>query len=262
MTDPQLAVKVADVSKRYRIGKKAGSGSLYDRIGSSFSRGDKNGTQPVVWALRNVSLEVPKGHVIAFIGRNGSGKTTLMKILARVTHPTEGYAEVRGRVGAMLQAGAGFHMELSGRDNIALSGSILGMSKREIMSLQQSIIDFAAIGDFLDTPVKFYSSGMHMRLAFSVSAHLPCEVMIIDEALSVGDLTFQVKCQERIKQVVNEGRTVLFVSHAMPAVRSLCDQTVVLDKGNMKFVGDTEEAIRYYTEEVLHVSMDTIEKTL
>jgi lipopolysaccharide transport system ATP-binding protein len=251
------AIRVAGVSKRYRIGRKAGSGSLYDRIGGVFSRSDNVG-QPVVWALQNVSLDIPKGHVMAVIGRNGSGKTTLMKILARVTHPTEGYAEVRGRVGALLQAGAGFHPELSGRDNIALSGAILGMSKREIMGLQQTIIDFAAIGDFLDTPVKFYSSGMHMRLAFAVSAHLPCEVMIIDEALSVGDQAFQNKCNERLKQVTSEGRTVLFVSHSMTAVKTLCSEAAVLDKGTLKYIGPTDEAIRYYMEEIMHIALEDV----
>ena len=258
MNEP--AIRVSNVSKRYRIGRKAGSGSLYDRIGGVFSRSEKV-AQPMVWALQNVSLEVPKGEVVAVIGRNGSGKTTLMKILARVTHPTEGYAEVRGRVGAMLQAGAGFHQELSGRDNIWLSGSILGMSKREISDLQQVIVDFAAVGDFLDTPVKFYSSGMHMRLAFAVSSHLPCEVMIVDEALSVGDQAFQIKCQERIKELTREGRTVLFVSHSMTTVRSLCQEAIVLDRGTMKYIGPTEEAIRYYTEDLLHVSMDSIQAT-
>jgi len=251
----QMGVSARGLSKRYHIGAKPGTGSLYDRLGRLAGRaaGRTVDPHPTIWALRDVTFDVPVGSVLGVVGRNGSGKSTLMKILARVTAPTEGLAETTGRVGALLQVGAGFHPELTGRDNIGLSGAILGMSREEIASVQDDIIEFAAIGKFLDTPVKHYSSGMHMRLAFSVSAYLSAEIMLVDEVLAVGDALFRKKCHDRILKLVGEGRTVLFVSHEMDSVRLLCSSAIVLDSGRMRFHGETEEAIEFYQTEVLRI---------
>lgn len=247
------AVLVKGVGKRFRIGTLPATGGLVGSLRRSLHLGDAGASEPrpEVWALRDVNLEVPAGRVLGVIGRNGSGKTTLMKIIARVTAPTEGVVETRGRVGAMLKVGTGFHPELSGRDNIALSGAILGMSRQEIAAVEDGIIRFAEIDRFLDTPVKHYSSGMHVRLAFGVSSHMPASIMIIDEVLSVGDGPFQKRCQGRISAMVEEGRTVLFVSHNMNSVRTLCEDAVVLDAGNVRFSGDVDSAIRFYEEEIL-----------
>jgi ABC-type polysaccharide/polyol phosphate transport system ATPase subunit len=201
--------------------------------------------------IDHASVAIPEGARVGVVGRNGSGKTTLMKILSRVTAPTEGRAIVRGRVGALLQVGTGFHPELSGRDNIGLSGAILGMSQQEIQRYHEAIVEFSEIGDFLDTPVKHYSSGMFSRLAFSVSAHLPSEVLLVDEALSVGDAAFREKSKRRIREVVTAGRTVLFVSHTAETVVELCDSAIVLDAGRLMFWGDTVEAITVYERDIL-----------
>lgn len=250
MTDALVAVATDNLSKQYHIGATPGAGRLYDRLAALVSPARTNERQ-MIWALRDVSFHVTRGSVLGVIGRNGSGKSTLMKILARVTVPTEGLAMVAGRVGALLQVGTGFHPELSGRDNISLSGAILGMTREEIGAVEQQIVDFAEIGKFLDTPVKHYSSGMYLRLAFSVSAHLAAEVMLIDEVLSVGDAEFQKKCKARIRELVADGRTVLFVSHTMDSVRQLCDSTLVLEQGRVVFSGKTKEGIDYYTREVV-----------
>ena len=254
MTATSLAVRVRGLGKQYRIGALKSSGAAYDAIGRRVGRSRTSqapeGT-PTIWALRDIDLDVSHGQAVAVIGRNGSGKSTLMKILARITAPTEGMAEVQGRVGALLQVGAGFHPELSGRDNIALSGAILGMSRAEIAAAEPAIVDFAEIGPFLDTSVKHYSSGMYMRLAFSVSAHLSAEVMLVDEVLQVGDATFQQKCQQRIRELVGAGRTVVYVSHNLSSVADICDAAVVLDGGRLRFSGDTAEAVRFYEQEVL-----------
>ncbi len=247
------AVSVRRLGKRYHIGAKPGAGSLYDRLARLGQRaaGKQLDPHPSIWALRDVSFDVAPGSVLGVIGRNGSGKSTLMKILAKVTSPTEGEAVVRGRVGALLQVGTGFHPELTGRDNISLSGAILGMSRAEIAALQDRIIDFAEIEDFLDTPVKHYSSGMYLRLAFSVSAHLRAEIMLVDEVLAVGDTAFQQKCRKRIRELVEEGRSVLLVSHQMDSIRRMCDLAVVLDQGSMLTYGDTSDAIAYYHRSVV-----------
>jgi lipopolysaccharide transport system ATP-binding protein len=248
-----VAVSVRGLGKRYRIGVRPGSGGLYDQVGRVMHprRDAADEDASTLWALRDVTFDVPPGNVMGLLGRNGSGKTTLMRILARVTAPTEGSAMVRGRVGALLQVGAGFHPELTGRDNIALSGAVLGMSKGEISAVQDRIVAFAEVDRFLDTPMKYYSSGMFMRLAFSVSAHLPAEVMLVDEVLSVGDAAFQEKCADRIRTLVGEGRTILFVSHSITSVRSLCDLGVVLQAGRALFVGPATEAADRYEREVL-----------
>jgi ABC-type polysaccharide/polyol phosphate transport system ATPase subunit len=255
MTQPTHAVRVKAIGKRYEIGTQRASGQLYDRLGSAMkmlTRRRRPDGAHAIWALRDVSFEVPRGHVMGIIGRNGSGKSTLMKLLARVTFPTEGRAEVFGRVGALLQVGAGFHPELSGRDNIVLSGAILGMSHAEISALEDQIVDFSEIEEFLDMPVKHYSSGMYLRLAFSVSSHLAAEVMLIDEVLSVGDAAFQEKCRQRIQTIVGEGRTVMLVTHSMASVRSTCDSALVLDGGHVRFIGKPDEAAAYYESEILH----------
>lgn len=249
-----IAVRAESIGKLYHIGAVPGSSTIYERAARvvGFNSGaPPRDEDPTVWALRDISFDVARGEVLGVLGRNGSGKTTLMKILARTTAPTEGQAETYGRVAALLEVGTGFHPDLSGRDNIALSGAILGMTRDEIKAAYDAIIDFAEIGRFLDTPVKHYSSGMYLRLAFSVSVHLAAEIMLIDEILAVGDAAFQQKCQERIRQTVATGRTVLFVSHSMVAVEALCDRALVLDAGRIRYSGDTRTAIDFYTSEIL-----------
>src|SRR6185437_6120005 len=193
-----------------------------------------------------ISFEVERGQVVGIMGRNGSGKSTLMKILAQVTTPTEGEADVYGRVGALLEVGMGFHPELTGRENIYLCGAILGMSQREIAKAEPGIVDFAALNQFIETPVKRYSSGMFMRLAFSVSAHLSAEIMLIDEILAVGDVDFQTKCLGRMRMLAQDGRTVLFISHDPASIAALCHWAIVLDHGRMVFQGATSGAIAAY----------------
>jgi lipopolysaccharide transport system ATP-binding protein len=237
MSDPpELAVSVSGLGKQYHIGR-ARAGSLYDRIGR---RRPGNGAD-TIWALRDVTFDVPRGQVFAVLGRNGSG----------VTAPTEGEVRTWGRIATLLQAGAGFHPELTGRDNIGLSGTILGMSRAEVDAVADQIIDFADIPGFLDTPVKHYSTGMHMRLAFSVSAHMDADIMLIDEVLQVGDAAFQKKCQQRIRELVSQGRTVLFISHSMASVRQLCDSAIVLNRGQVVFGGETDAAVDFYEKEIL-----------
>ena len=203
-------------------------------------------TRDEFWAVRDLSFEVSDGEVFGIIGRNGAGKSTLLKILARIVEPTEGRARVRGRVGTLLEVGAGFHPELTGRDNVYLSGAILGMSRREIMRRFDEIVAFSGVERFLDTPVKRYSSGMYLRLAFSVAAHLEADILVVDEVLAVGDAEFQQKCLGRMEEVAGSGRTVLFVSHNLAAVHSLCTRAAVLDGGRFVHQGDVEECIRHY----------------
>lgn len=198
------------------------------------------------WALRDVSFEVGSGEVVGIVGRNGAGKSTLLKILSRITEPTSGRAELRGRVGSLLEVGTGFHPELSGRENVYLNGAILGMSRREIARKFDEIVAFAEINRFLDTPVKRYSSGMYVRLAFAVAAHLEPEILIVDEVLAVGDMEFQKKCLAKMNDISRSGRTILFVSHNMAAVQNLCDKAVFLSKGRVEYVGPTEEALSCY----------------
>jgi lipopolysaccharide transport system ATP-binding protein len=247
----QLALALRGIGKRYQIGGGSRHATLYDRIGGLV--GGPVVREPAAggeefWALRDIGFEIARGEVVGILGRNGSGKSTLMKILAQVTNPTEGEADLYGRVGALLEVGMGFHPELSGRENIYLSGAILGMTRGEIAAAAPRIIDFADIERFIDTPVKRYSSGMFMRLAFSVSAHLEAEIMLVDEVLAVGDAAFQAKCQERIHELSRGGRTVLFVSHGMESVAALCDWAIVLDSGRMVYRGDTPDAIATYLE--------------
>ena len=261
MTTQANAIEVRNIGKRYRIGEARGHGRLMDRTARLLRRApSQSKEEAVVWALHDVSFDVSQGQVKGVLGRNGSGKTTLMRVLARVTSPTTGRATVRGRVGALFQVGAGFHPELTGRDNIALSGAILGMDADRTESLFEQIVEFSEIGDFLETPVKHYSSGMYTRLAFSVSAYLDAEVMLVDEVLSVGDTRFQTKSRARIREIVGDGRTVLYVSHNMEAVETTCDSAMVLEEGRVAFDGSTKEAIDYY-QELNKMARSTVRKT-
>jgi lipopolysaccharide transport system ATP-binding protein len=202
-----------------------------------------------LWALRDVSFEVKRGEVVGIIGRNGAGKSTLLKMLARITYPTSGRAVVNGRVGSLLEVGTGFHPELTGRENIYLNGTILGMTKAEVDRKFDEIVDFSGVEKFIDTPVKRYSSGMRVRLAFSVAAHLEPEILLIDEVLAVGDAQFQKKCLGKMGEVAKSGRTVIFVSHNMAAVKSLCQRCIVLSSGQTSFEGATDEAIASYAQQ-------------
>jgi homopolymeric O-antigen transport system ATP-binding protein len=204
-----------------------------------------------VWALRDVSFEVARGDIIGIIGKNGAGKSTLLKILSRITEPTLGKVTIEGRVASLLEVGTGFHPELSGRENIFLNGAILGMSRKEIKREFDAIVSFAEVERFLDTPVKRYSSGMYVRLAFAVAAHLESDILIVDEVLAVGDAAFQKRCMGKMKEATGAGRTVLFVSHSMGAVATLCKTAVLLDEGTVKAIGPAEKIVSYYLEQLL-----------
>ena len=252
--DKDLAIEIKDIGKRYRIGVAERSDTLRDvitngtaKLGQVFSgQRSPHLTSQYVWALRHVSFEVKKGTALGIIGRNGAGKSTLLKILSRVTDPTEGQGELRGRVGSLLEVGTGFHAELSGRENIYLNGAILGMTKKEIDARFDQIVDFSEIGQYIDTPVKRYSSGMYLRLAFAVAAHLEPEILVVDEVLAVGDADFQRKCLGKMSDVAGEGRTVLFVSHNMSAIQRLTQECLVLDKGQVLMRGPSEQAVDFY----------------
>ena len=245
------AVRVDSLSKQYVLGQWRAHDTLRDHLAhafSVFSRAPRERQRPqTIWALRDVSFDVPRGEVVGIIGNNGAGKSTLLKILSRITEPTSGYAEIHGRVGSLLEVGAGFfHPELTGRENIYLSGAILGMKKSEIDRKRDGIIEFAGIGPFIDTPVKRYSSGMNMRLAFSVAAHLDQEILFVDEVLAVGDAEFQRKCLGRMGEVSREGRTVLFVSHNMAAITHLCPRTLWLKGGRIQADGASTDVVSAY----------------
>jgi homopolymeric O-antigen transport system ATP-binding protein len=256
-----VAIQSARLGKQYRIGArqkyKALRDTLTDAIAFSIRRGrtflstreNTRQTTNAIWALKDVSFEIKQGEVVGVIGRNGAGKSTLLKILSRITEPTEGYVDLHGRVGSLLEVGTGFHPELTGRENVYLNGSIIGMKKREIDRKFDEIVAFAEIEQFLDMPVKYYSTGMYMRLAFAVAAHLEPEILLVDEVLAVGDAAFQKKCIGKMRGIANEGRTVMFVSHNMPAVRSLCQQCMVIDKGRVALVGSVDDGIKYYLSE-------------
>ncbi|PTY05452.1 ABC transporter ATP-binding protein [Opitutaceae bacterium EW11] len=250
-------IEVRGISKKYRLGK-LGMTSFRDEMQNLVNRfRSKPDPMPSpkrevtdFWALRDVSFDVEPGQVIGIIGRNGAGKSTLLKILSRITEPTTGEIKIRGRIASLLEVGTGFHPELSGRENVFLNGAILGMTRSEIRNKFDAIVDFAEISQFIDTPVKRYSSGMYVRLAFAVAAHLEPEILIIDEVLAVGDQAFQQKCLGKMQQVANsDGRTILFVSHHMPAVRRLCERCVVLSKGLATPPIDVESAIDHYNRE-------------
>src|SRR5260370_23391541 len=227
-------MRAQGLSKRYQIGQLERENALRNVLGPILRapwKLLKREKKETFWALRNVDLKVKQGEVLGLIGRNGAGKTTLLKILSRITRPTTGWAEIYGRVGSLLEVGTGFHPELSGRENTFLSGAILGMSKREIERKFDEIVAFAEIEKFIDMPVKHYSSGMYVRLAFSVAAHLDPVILLVDEVLAVGDINFQKKCLGKMGEVAKGGRTVLFVSHHMPSVTRLCGRGLLLDNG-------------------------------
>lgn len=246
-------IRVESLSKRYRIGARHESyGTLRERIAAMvrmpLDRLSQNGkaTNDVIWALKDVSFEVQQGETIGIIGRNGAGKSTLLKVLSRITEPTSGRAMIWGRIASLLEVGTGFHPELTGRENIYLNGAILGMTRRDIQQRFDEIVAFAEIEKFIDTPVKRYSSGMYVRLAFAVAAHLEPEILVVDEVLAVGDAAFQKKCLGKMGEFANDGRTVLFVSHNMAAVSKLCLRTILLDSGRIEVEGPTNEVVDKY----------------
>ncbi|MCX6055485.1 MAG: ABC transporter ATP-binding protein [Chloroflexi bacterium] len=246
-----FAIKVDDIGKQYKIFLETNRyQTLREKIVDTLKSPLKALLNPTgsetFWALRNISFEVPKGMVMGVIGKNGAGKSTLLKILSRVVEPTEGYAEIHGRVGSLLEVGTGFHPELTGRENVYLNGAIIGMHRKEIDKKFDEIIAFSEIEKFIDTPVKRYSSGMYMRLAFAVSAHLEPEILIVDEVLAVGDAEFQKKCLGKMSDVAGEGRTVLFVSHNMSAVTRLTKECIILEHGKITMRAPSHEAVDYY----------------
>ena len=256
------AIRVNNLSKRYRIGfEKQARDTLAEVISDWVTQPIKNFRRlrnltqfdqdfqeqdDIIWALRDVSFEIKPGEVIGVIGKNGAGKSTLLKILSRITYPTGGIVELNGRVSSLLEVGTGFHPELTGRENVFLNGTILGMTRQEIDRKFEEIVDFSGISKFIDTPVKFYSSGMGVRLAFSVAAHLEPEILLIDEVLSVGDAAFQKKSLGKMEEVSQQGRTVLFVSHNMGAVRSLCSRGLLLEEGTLTMDAEVDSVINQY----------------
>jgi lipopolysaccharide transport system ATP-binding protein len=260
MTD-NFAIKAVNLGKQYHIASARrasyktfreavvrAAGAPIRRIGH-LMRGQLEaaaGRNEKFWALRDVSFEIQPGEVVGIIGRNGAGKSTLLKILSRITEPTAGYADITGRVGSLLEVGTGFHPELTGKENVYLNGAILGMTRSEITRKFDEIVDFSAVEKFIETPVKHYSSGMRLRLAFAVAAHLEPEILIIDEVLAVGDAAFQRKCLDKMQNISEHGRTVLFVSHNMPAITRLCERTILLDQGNVIADGPSETVVGAY----------------
>jgi lipopolysaccharide transport system ATP-binding protein len=251
VSEPLLVVE--NIGKRYRLTRRAAATTVTDaardglaRLRNRWIARDADGEQEF-WALRNVSFELRHGDVLGVIGPNGAGKSTLLKILARITEPTEGCASIEGRVGSLLEVGTGFHPELSGRDNVYLNGALLGMRRREIASKFDEIVEFSGIGRFIDVPVKRYSSGMHVRLAFAVAAHLEPEILLIDEVLAVGDQAFQKRCLGRMSEIAHGGRTILYVSHNLASVAALCTQACLLEHGTVVQRGSVDSALsRYY----------------
>lgn len=257
-----IVLRVENLSKQYRLGQ-VGTGTISHDLNRAWARirgkedpylkvGDTNdrskvGASDYVWSLKDINFEVRQGEVLGIIGKNGAGKSTLLKILSQVTTPTLGQIKVKGRIAALLEVGTGFHPELTGRENIFLNGTILGMSKTEIRSKLEEIVDFSGVAKFLDTPVKRYSSGMMVRLGFAVAAHLEPEILIVDEVLAVGDAEFQKKCLGKMKDVAGQGRTVLFVSHQLGSVASLCNKGILLDKGSVISHGIVSNVLESYT---------------
>ncbi|HUF01674.1 MAG TPA: ABC transporter ATP-binding protein, partial [Gaiellaceae bacterium] len=246
------AIAVEGLSKRYRIGEfHSAYGTLRDTISDGARRvlrRDHRAHYEEIWALRDVSFEVDEGEVLGIVGRNGAGKSTLLKILTRITTPTAGTATIRGRVGSLLEVGTGFHPELTGRENIFLNGSVLGMKQGEIQRKFSEIVEFAGVEKFIDTPVKRYSSGMSVRLAFAVAAHLEPEILLVDEVLAVGDAEFQRRCLGRMEDISMTGRTVFFVSHNMQALTQLCNRAIWLDKGEIVLDGLSSEVVARYLQ--------------
>ncbi len=268
-----IILEIDNISKLYRLGS-VGTGTLshdlrrwwhtargkedpYLKIGEQNTRDAKSDSE-YVWALKGVSFKVKQGEVLGIIGKNGAGKSTLLKILSRITTPTTGEYKVKGRIASLLEVGTGFHGELTGRENIFLNGAILGMTKKEIKKKFDEIVAFSGVDKYIDTPVKRYSSGMTVRLAFAVAAHLEPEILIIDEVLAVGDAEFQKKCIGKMKDVASEGRTVLFVSHNITAIRSLCSSALYLSNGEINYIGEVDKAILYYLGNALRTETDVL----
>ena len=262
----QVVIHCEQLGKRYQIGQRERYLALRDVLANSFQApwrlfgsaapGSSNGRPKHIWAMRNVSFEIHEGEVVGIVGRNGAGKTTLLKVLARVTKPTEGHAEVVGRMGSLLEVGTGFHPELTGRENTYLSGAILGMSKREINRKFDEIVAFAEVEQFIDTPLKHYSSGMQMRLAFAVAAHLEPEILLVDEVLAVGDIAFQKKCLGKMGEVARGGRTILFVSHNMGAIAQLCQRCLLLVDGHLALDDAPERVVSAHVKNSLQPSSE------
>jgi lipopolysaccharide transport system ATP-binding protein len=246
----ETVISAHGLGKQYRIWTQSRPQSLSDRLSMAVHRrrqaSRRSPLRREVWALRNVTFDVHRGEVIGVIGPNGAGKSTLLSVLARITDPTEGYAELRGRVSSLLEVGTGFHPELTGRDNVYLNGAILGMSRSETEAKFDEIVEFSGVREFIDVPVKRYSSGMYVRLAFAVAAHLDPEILLLDEVLAVGDRAFQAKCLARISEMVDKGRAVVFVSHDVASVSHLCSRGLVLNGGQQVFLGDIDEAVATY----------------
>jgi lipopolysaccharide transport system ATP-binding protein len=248
------AIRVEGLGKQYSLGgsSQAGYRTLRDSIGDAVTwplrllKGQLRSRAEKIWALKDISFELKPGQVLGVIGRNGAGKSTLLKILSRVTEPTAGFAEIHGRVGSLLEVGTGFHPELSGRENIYLNGAVLGMKRVEIAAKFDEIVEFSGVSKFIDTAVKHYSSGMYLRLAFSVAAHLEPEILVVDEVLAVGDAEFQRKCLGKMSDVAATGRTVLFVSHNMSAIMRLTEESIVLERGQLVYRAPTRQAVDYY----------------
>jgi lipopolysaccharide transport system ATP-binding protein len=254
-----LAIEVNGLGKRYQINlDQAGYMLLTERITERLKALGRRQKTQEFWALRDVDFEVKRGETMGIVGHNGAGKSTLLKVLSRITPPTEGEARLRGRVGALLEVGTGFHPELTGRENVFLNGAILDMRRQEIQKRFDEIVEFADVGPFIDTPVKRYSSGMQMRLAFSVAAHLEPEILIIDEVLSVGDLAFQEKCLGRMETAAGEGRTVVFISHNLASVRGLCDRAIMLSGGRIVASGDASDVVDTYVSDMLAESQTSL----
>jgi lipopolysaccharide transport system ATP-binding protein len=252
------AIAVEGLSKRYRIGElQAAYGTLRESMTHAARRLTGKEHRPgyeEIWALKDVSFSLEEGKALGVIGRNGAGKSTLLKVLTRITTPTEGRAEIRGRVGSLLEVGTGFHPELTGRENVFLNGAILGMKRREIIAKLPEIAEFSGVEKFLDTPVKRYSSGMHVRLAFSVAAHFEPEIMLVDEVLSVGDAEFQARCLGRMEDINTTGRTVVFVSHQLQAVAQLCDRVLLMEEGQIVMDGQSEKVVAHYLQKATGTS--------
>ena len=246
-----VVIEADDLGKRYRLGE-GGYATLREHVSRAFGRRQRMNAEREVWALRDVCLSVEEGSVVGIVGRNGAGKTTLLKTVARIVRPTTGVVRVRGRVGALLEVGTGFHPELTGRENVYLNGVVLGMTRREVSRRFADIVEFSGVEPFLDTPLKRYSSGMHMRLAFAVAAHIDPDVLIVDEVLAVGDAEFRERCLGRMSDIAREGRTVLFVSHDSGAVAQLCTRAVWLDEGRVRADGSVDEILDLYRRRGLH----------
>lgn len=277
----KIAVKVENISKRYRIGLKE---EIHDSVGGAIaswlgspiknfrrlkklSSFDDESEEDIIWAVKDISFEVKEGEVLGIIGKNGAGKSTLLKILSKITEPTSGRIEINGRVASLLEVGTGFHGELTGRENVYLNGTILGMTKKEVDTKFDEIVYFSGVEKFIDTPVKRYSSGMTVRLAFAVAAHLEPQIMIIDEVLAVGDAEFQEKCLGKMKDIAGQGRTVLFVSHNMAAIKNLCEKSIFLEDGKIVEIGFSSEIVPNYLNRNLQtntasVDEDTITKSI